>query len=283
MKAAYAVWQPSSTAVYLKQRLPTGSLCVEIFSAFLMKVGGYSLHSSLHSLFLLISSEPYLQQFAFQSPLTSHPHLFSGLSSHVFCRKNLQALGALQSGPAQKGKNFQRWLFFFFWLNRKWPFTGLEKSQDFCPHFRFLLITTITPVNQKGKLQDTRFDSLLSLPFSLPPSRSHFQIKRYLSVVSCQRSENQFIFQELKILPSIHSVLTFWVQRRKSISFLWLTRDWNCSEFIYVFSMLGKWADPTLQVLRQGNLLVVDNRTRLSPKAKAHVGISPWGTSDICK
>lgn len=173
--------------------------------------------------------------------------------------------------------------FFFFWLNRKWPFTGLEKSQDFCPHFRFLLITTITPVNQKGKLQDTRFDSLLSLPFSLPPSRSHFQIKRYLSVVSCQRSENQFIFQELKILPSIHSVLTFWVQRRKSISFLWLTRDWNCSEFIYVFSMLGKWADPTLQVLRQGNLLVVDNRTRLSPKAKAHVGISPWGTSDICK
>lgn len=73
-----------------------------------MKVGGYSLHSSLRSLFLLISSEPYLQQFAIQSPLTSHPHLFSGLSSHVFCRKNLQALGALQSGPAQKGKNFQR-------------------------------------------------------------------------------------------------------------------------------------------------------------------------------
>lgn len=129
-------------------------------------------------------------------------------------------------------KEFSEVTFFFFWLKRKWPFTGLEKSQDFCPHFRFLLITMITPVNQKGKLQDTRFDSLLSLPFTLPPSRSHFQIKRYLSVVSCQRSENQFIFQEPEILPSINSVLTFWVQRRKSISFLWLTRDWNYSEFM---------------------------------------------------
>lgn len=56
--------------------------------------------------------------------------------------------------------------------------------------------------------------------------------------------------------------------------FFYMTRDWNCSEFIYVFSMVRNWAGSLVWIIQHGNLLVVYNRKHLFPQVNAHVAVS---------
>lgn len=101
------------------------------------------------SSFLHISSEPSFAARCLSISHTVSHHFFLGLSLHI-CRKNwalywLQVLYSLDPW-LRKERIFRGDT--SLW-ERKWPCSGLEKSQGFCLHLRFLAKTTGTGYVEK--------------------------------------------------------------------------------------------------------------------------------------
>lgn len=117
-KAVHLILELNDASVFLKQSFLSSPSCAEIISALFMTIHCFSLHSSLSTSFLPISSG-----HSSIAGVSTHSHIFQ--ESHTcILQKKVNSFFYFQ-----KGRNFQGW--YFFCIKRKGPCSWLKKSLDF--------------------------------------------------------------------------------------------------------------------------------------------------------